>query len=866
MMMDKSPEIGATYLPMEFRQALARGQSLPESAHGAALFSDFSGFTVLAGALAEKHGKTRGAERLAELLRGAFDGIISAIHDYRGSVIGFSGDAVTVWFDDDADTEAPGAVRAVAAAIAMREFVAALPAFRLDETQSLSIAIKVSVSSGPAQRYVVGDPKLQRMAVFAGDTLQRLALADNIAEAGDLILDLDSYDRCAQLLHVAKENPAKKVDGFVSLEDCSMDLQRCPWPSYASLKIEDIRSWLLAEMAESATTGASESLGAFKPIVAVFLKFEGIDYDDDPNAGYQLNTLISRVQQIAADYGGHLVDVTIGDKGSYVFLAFGALKTHEDDAARAIAAVVELRRAGTGVQQLKDAAIGVARGSVYVGEYGGKERRTYGIVGRDIIVAARLMSLADPEQTLVTSHVVDLTKSQFRFDEYAVVDLKGIGEPMTAYTFDALGDSKASSPISSLSTDRLVGREHECGIIDAAIASAEEQTAEMLIIEGEPGIGKSRVLEYLLQKGTRLGKRILVGAADAIGSTSRYHAWNAIFSELMSLPRSQASEQRADVACAYLDENLPHLAQLAPLLSDVIGAQINDNELTRNMTGQVREDNTIDLLTQVLAAYVRHEPVIIVLEDAHWFDSASAALLLRSGEELKNALIVVTRRPISEEFSANAIYSLDQSRAQVMRLGPLSPEAVEELIGDVLQVDNVPPELHDFVVEKAHGSPFFSRELTIALLEANNILVDNKHCKLVNGLSGLEQADFPFTIQGAIGSRIDNLPALQQQVMKVGSVVGREFGYKIVNDLLPSDDDRSELQDSLAQLNKADLIEVVGGLSERKYVFRHVLTQEVAYSMLLHRQRTTGRRIPERKGRWVSWRRGRARNSWQRKS
>lgn len=845
--MDQKPRIGATYLPMEFRHAVAQGRTLPEAAAGAALFSDFSGFTDLSGSLTASYGTTRGAERLAELLRGAFDGIIAAIHNYRGSIIGFSGDAVTVWFDDECGTEMPGTIRAVAAAKSIHDFVATLPEFRIDDAQRRSIGVKVSVSSGSARRYVVGDPAIQQMAVFAGDTLQRLALADDLAEAGDLILDSASYERCESLLRPGSGKPSQLDGKFISLGECTLNVEPCPWPDTASLSAVDIQSWLLADVAERLQQGAAHFLGAFKPIAAIFLKFHGIDYDNDPGAGRELNTLVSRIQQVAADYGGHLVDITIGDKGSYVFIAFGALQTHENDAARAVAAVAELRRSGAGIHQLRDAAIGVARGSVYVGEYGGSERRTFGTVGRDIIIAARLMSNAEAEQTLVTPHIAELAAPQFSFEQHGTVKLKGIEQPMPVFRFDSLGESKVSSPISALATDRLVGRENECEIIDEMIAATRDQAANTLVIEGDPGIGKSRVLEYLLQQGTLDSRRMLIGASDAIGSTSRYHAWRNVFGEVLSLSASMDSAARAASAKSYVEENLPQLVHLVPLLSDVIDVDISETELTRNMAGQVREDNTTDLLVQLLADYAREDVAIVILEDGHWFDSASAALLLRASDELTEMLIVVTRRSVSDEYSANAVYNPGPKNSRVMRLGPLASEAVETLIADVLQVDTVPPELHEFVVDKAQGSPFFSRELTVALRDAEVIVVDGRRCILAGGLSGLEQADFPFTIQGAIGSRIDKLPATQQLVLKVGSVVGRQFDEKIIHELLPSDLEKHELQESLAQLDRADLIESTGSTAGDGYVFRHVLTQEVAYSMLLHNQRVV---LHERAAGW----------------
>ena len=193
---ERAMDAAAPYIPMDRRQALAAGRELPTTTAGAALFADISGFTPLTEALARELGPQRGAEELTRQLDLIYSPIIAEVDRYRGSVIGFAGDAITCWFDGDDGR------RAVACALAMQQVVRQFGALTTPSGRAITLAIKVAVAAGPVRRFLVGDPQMQRIDVLAGATLFRMAAAEHQAEKGEVVAARRSWPTWADLLTV----------------------------------------------------------------------------------------------------------------------------------------------------------------------------------------------------------------------------------------------------------------------------------------------------------------------------------------------------------------------------------------------------------------------------------------------------------------------------------------------------------------------------------------------------------------------------------------------------------------------------------------------------------------------------------------
>lgn len=404
-----------TYLPQDRRRALSRGEALPDRTSGSALFADISGFTPLTEALIQELGQRRGIEELTRQINAVYDALIAEIEKYGGSVIGFAGDAITCWFDGE------GALRAVTAALALQAAMSAFP----------KLGLKVAVTSGPARRFAVGDSAVQLIDALAGATIARLSTAEHLAATGEVLIDPATASALADAVSLTGWRVAENGEPFARIKRVMAVPSSLAPEALLSLEANSLRPWVLPAIFEREQSGHGAFLTELRSAVALFLRFVGIDYDDDQEAGEKLDALIVRVQAVLAHYEGALLQLNIGDKGSYLNATFGAPMAHEDDAHRAAKAALELRTALTEFDFLAPVQIGVSQGMVRAGAYGGSTRRTYGVLGDDVNLAARLMTTAIPGEILVSQSVQREASAGFSFKAYPPIHIKGKVEPIS---------------------------------------------------------------------------------------------------------------------------------------------------------------------------------------------------------------------------------------------------------------------------------------------------------------------------------------------------------------------------------------------------------------------------------------------------
>ena len=366
-------QAASVYIPAEWRQALARGEVLPERTSGAAVLADISGFTSLTEVLTETLGLRRGAEELPRHLNRVYDALIAEVDRYGGSVISFAGDAITCWFDEDVE---PASLRAVACAMAMQQAMRQLATASVPGREPVTLAVKAGAASGPARRFVVGDPAIQLKAVMAGATLTRMAAAEHLAAKGEVVVDEATMVALGERAWMQEwREDAGTGARFAVLGGLSGEVASAPWPplSPEAPSAEQARPWVLPVIYERLGGGLGEFLTELRPAAALFLRFGGIDYDGDDEAGVKLDAYIRWVQAVIAGYKGALLQLTVGDKGSYLYAAFGAPIAHEDDVQRAVLAALALRTPPPALNFIAPVQIGVTRGTMRAGAYGGTD-------------------------------------------------------------------------------------------------------------------------------------------------------------------------------------------------------------------------------------------------------------------------------------------------------------------------------------------------------------------------------------------------------------------------------------------------------------------------------------------------------------
>jgi len=625
------------YIPRDRRRALATGTVMPDRVRGAGLFADISGFTPLTEALAAELGPQRGAEVLTSILGTVISAVITELDRFGGDVIYFSGDAITCWLDGD------DGLRATACALAMQAAMARVGSVITPGGTPITLAMKVAIAVGPARRFVVGVARVQLIDVLAGRLVDDLAETEHHAGKGDVVLDpsaIASLGDHVELIEERVDETTGRRYGVVG--GLTVEVPPSPVEEPDPLPESAVRGWLLPAVYERMRTGRGEFLAELRAAYPVFLRFGGIDYDDDDDADVKLDEFVRRAQEIFDGYGGNVLQLTLGDKGAYLYGVFGSPLAHEDDAARAAAAALELRDLEA-VTAATDIQIGITHGRLRSGTYGHPMRRTFVCLGDAVNLSARLMSAAPAGQIYVSRTVHDDAGEAFGWTELPSIRVKGKAESVEIF---ALAGSRTRASRRQVRYELpLVGRRAELRELDRRLDQAGRGVGQVVGIAAEAGMGKSRLVAEFVRNARRAGVAVGFGECQAFGTTTSYLVWREVWRALLGVEDTvEPRRQRAAVERALRTID-PSLVQRAPLLEAVLGVPIPDNDLTSTFDPKLRKASLEDLLARCLMAKAI-EPLVIVLEDCHWIDEMSKdllAVLVRASTALPVCIVLAYR-------------------------------------------------------------------------------------------------------------------------------------------------------------------------------------------------------------------------------
>ena len=806
------------YIAGDRRRALAAGIELPDRVQGAALFADVSGFTQLTEALAAELGPQRGAEELTACLNLVFHSVISELDRFGGDVIYFSGDAITCWLDGDDGS------RATACALAMQETMEVIGEEIAAGSAGVRLAMKVAVAVGDARRFVVGDPEIQLIDVLAGRLIDDLAAAERQAQQGEVVLDesvLVSLGRRVEIGERRTDPEGGRTVGVVTrLHDPPAEL---PVAAEGRLPEEVVREWILPAVYERLRTGRGEFLAELRPAVALFVQFGGIDYDADDAVG-KLDDFVRRAQRICSEYGGNVLQITIGDKGAYLYSVFGSPHAHEDDGARAVAAALELRTLDQ-VTAAADLKIGLASGRLRSGTYGHAMRRTFVCLGDAVNLAARLMAHAPPGAVYVGSFAKGLAGDSFAWEALPPLQLKGKAEPVAVYSL-AGGSGHVSRRHRRYELE-ILGRRTELAALSAALDRTIEGRGNTVGIAAEAGLGKSRLIAEFV-RGVRAGGGLVAfGECPAFGTHADYFVWQEIWRTLLRVDPQQSDEEQRRALERELAAIAPGLVQRAPLLGPVLGIPIPENDLTAGFDAKLRKTSLEGLLAECLRARAAEELVVVVLEDCHWIGPLARdllAALVRASASLP-VLFVLAYRPAATPGGDLGLESL--TRFVELTLDELEPADVELLIRSKLAQlfgaeATASPLLVQLVTERSQGNPFYVEEL---LSFVNDQGIDPQDDEALRSL------ELPESLHSLILSRVDTLDEAPRRTLKVASVIGRSFLAGTLPAVYPELGSPDEVASHLEQLRSLELVSL-DRHDDQSYLFRHVVTQEVAYGSM----------------------------------
>jgi adenylate cyclase len=830
------------YLAQDRLRALARGESLPSRTTGSALFADISGFTALTEALRNSLGARRGAEELTRRIEAVYSALITQIELFGGSVIEFAGDSMLCWFDDDLSVAAAiesldeiiqtrGAQRAVACGVVLQRAMRAFTRIVLPDKSTTALTLKVAVASGTAHRFIVGTPSIRQIDTLVGATIARTATAEHQAHAGEVILDEVTTNIMGEGITIQEWREDKEsnerfavIGGLTQPIDPPVLMQL----EAGYLMPEELHPWVHAPLVEREQAGQVAFLIEFRPCVTMFVRFTGIDFDHDL-AGPQLDAFICQAQEIVARHGGTFLQLTIGDKGSYAYINFGVLSAHEDDARRAVGAALELQDSTRPFGFLQPLQIGITQGTLRVGAYGGHSRKTFGALGDEVNLAARLMTTAAAGEILLSGHVHKAVEPYFVFEPRYPVGVKGKAEPVPV--FAVTGDRKQRAIRLQEPTYALpmVGRANELMIIEEKLELALSGKSQVIGLIAEAGMGKSRLVAEVIRLARRKGFGGYGGACLSDGVNTPYFSWKPIWSAFFDIDPAAPLKKQMRTLENALEDYAPDRLQAMPLLKSVLDMDIPENDFTSSLEPQYRKSALTALFEDCLRAAAKEEPILIVVEDVHWIDTLSHDLLEDLAKTLVNCpvCLVLAYRPAQlMRLQASRLEVLPQfTKIELHELNRLEAEqAIRAKLAQLYpaRAGAIPVQLVDRLMERAQGNPFYLEELLNYLRDRG---LDPRDP------ADLQKIELPDSLHALVLSRIDQLSEREKTTLRVASIVGRLFRAAWLPGYYPALGDLAHVKVDLDKLESMD-ITPLDSEADLAYLFKHIVTHEVTYESL----------------------------------
>ena len=549
---------------------------------------------------------------------------------------------------------------------------------------------------------------------------------------------------------------------------------------------------------------------------------------DPEESGQMLDQLAEEARRIVERHGG-----VVNESGEERLVCFfGLPEPHEDDFLRAVQATRELHEmvqaAGSERTDLAESAIslrsGIDSGSVIA------LRRTsgsYRITGDCSRAAEALFLGAGSDQVLVSPRVRRLITPFYETEATTELPLKGSqGAILPHQVLKATGLETRLEAAELVGLTTYVGREAELGEVRGCLDRSRAGLGQVMALVGEAGLGKSRLLFELGRELTESGHRWIQAGCDSQGEATSYLPFSRVLKRLLKWQQIGESE-RADEIVRRVEEINSELTRFVPIYLQLLALQDERYPVPDHLEGDDLRLAMIQALLAVFTLSAREDPLVFMLEDWHWADEASRAVLDQMVELVPAfplALIVTYRPEFSHSWS-------NLANLNTIRLQPLDQSEVAEVVAAVLNAHEVPEELASLLHERTSGNPFYLEEVTRALREEGLLKVDDRRAFLTRSAGRLE---IPDTVQAVIRTRLHRISPFARSVLRLASVIGAEFSYRLLESVLQND---PQLADAREELREIGLIQQVQVLPEAAFRFKHVLTQEVAYDSLLRHQR-----------------------------
>ncbi|MBB3176213.1 AAA family ATPase [Variovorax sp. Sphag1AA] len=518
------------------------------------------------------------------------------------------------------------------------------------------------------------------------------------------------------------------------------------------------------------------------------------------------------------------------EEGDSLRVYFGYPSAHDDDALRAIFAALEIISAvtqlGDRLGQRLSVHIGVDTGEVVAGESDAEGHPSPRVIGQTPNVAKRLQDLAPPGNLYVSATTIRLVEHRFEVQPLGPMNLKGLPRPVKVFRIiQQRGPASTVEQFDSRALVPLISRSEELSLSEQRWKLACQGHGQVVLIRGEPGIGKSRLLHAFLSRLDRTDSRVLTTQCQEQFANSALYPLMDLLQRDLGLDREQSSaEQAAALRAAFASRSVPTPDAL-PLIGNLLALPMDSAPVPED-SARAQRERTLEWLVQWVLGTNADVPVALAIEDLHWADASTLDFLglILERVQSRRVLILLTYRP---EF-------LPPWHAQPwfdeLALSRLSPAQARSMAQSVAGAAGLPSEVLERIAARSDGVPLFIEELTKMLLEARS----SEGWESLSSQSDTASLSIPETLRGSLTARLDYLN-VAKSIAQLASVLGREFSYALIRLVSDMDDDR--LQEAIEELVEAELLFQRGVPPNATFAFKHVLVQEAAYLSLLKARR-----------------------------
>lgn len=814
-------------IPHFIQEQLLSGPN-PGRSEGFSIFVDLSGFTKLTESLMQE-GKN-GAERLSVILNAIFAPMVDLVYQQGGFIPHFAGDAFTGIFLHEKTDLSPLQILAIAqknfdllnaAAVHFPEF---------------EINIKVGIGYGEIEWGIVGGEN--KSFYFRGAGMDGSAEAQKYADKQQTILDAAFASMLPDGIKLNSIADSSYSLVSSSIEESELDELLSQANGQADLSIS---KKIAAQFLPSAVIQFNQQ-GEFRTVVPVFISFEGVKSHE------ALDTFASIVLEQINNFSGYFKEIEFGDKGGVIVTIFGAPVSYENNIERALEFISAVNEELLPMQVKGNLKIksGIATGIAYTGIIGGESRSQYAAVGNRVNIAARLMMAAEWGETLVDE---DIQKQRnFRFQHQGDIVYKGLKSKIPTYRLTGRNQGHRQS-----FSGAMVGRNSELRqLTQLAQGTFEKLKLGIAYVYGEAGVGKTRLsfeLKSHLRKQRRL--RWLACRSDQIlrkpfnpfiSFLKGYFSQSSENSHSLNL---ENFEQRfAALVNEVIHSEHPNAERIKreiirtkSVLAALTGLQTT-NSLWENLDAKGRYENTLSGLTSLFQAEALNRPVVIELEDGHWFDNSSIDFLNEFIGRAKNFPIffLITSRYDDEgnrpTLFQESILEKNGIEAQVVDLNILGAEALKEFA--IERLKGSPSEtLLELLKRTSNGNPFYAEQILEYFVE-NDLLKREGEIWTVKD-KNIRISD---SIQSVLTARIDRLSNQVKETVKAAAVIGREFELPVLSEVMKGSGNFIPIFENAdnalqEQVKTAERAQIWQAVNELRYIFRHALLREAVYDMQL---------------------------------